>query len=69
VELVASGFCDDADLAAAELSVLGVEVAGDDAELGDGVEIWNDGRAGVDVFFGVASVDDEGVGELALAVH
>ncbi len=68
VEAVAAGFGDDADLAAAELTDLGVEVAGDDAELGDGVEIGNDGGSGVYVFFGIAAVDGEVVGKFALAV-
>ncbi len=68
VKAVGAGLGDDADLAAAELAILGVEVAGDDAELGDGVEVGDDGGAGVDVFFDVAAVDAEEVGELALPV-
>ena len=68
MERVGAGLGDDVDLAAAELAVLGVEVTGENAELGDGIEVGNDGRAHVDVFFDVAAVDDEGVGKFALAV-
>ncbi len=65
---IGPGLGDHADLAAAELAVFGVEVAGEDAELGDGIEVGNDGRAHVDVFLDVAAVEHETVGEFALAV-
>ncbi len=68
MKVVGAGFGDDIDLAAAELAVLGVEVIREDAELGDGIEIGNDCRAHVDVFFDVASIHDETVGEFPLAV-
>ena len=68
VKCVAARLGDDVDLAAAEFAILGVKVAGENAELGDGVEIGDDRGPHIHVFFGVASVNDEGVGEFALAV-
>ena len=68
VKFIGSGFGDNADLAAAVLAILRVEVAGDDAELRDRVEIGNHGCAGVDVLFDVAAVHAEVVGRLALPV-
>ena len=50
---IASGLGDDIDLAAAEFSILRVEVAGDDAEFINRIQVGNDGRAGVDVLFHV----------------
>ena len=64
-----AGLGDDVDLASAEFAVLCVKVAGKYAELGDRIEIGDDRRSHVDVFLGVAAVDDEGVGELALAMN
>jgi hypothetical protein len=68
VEPVGAGLGDYADLSAGKLSVLGIEVAGDDAELGDRIEVGNDGGAGVHVLLDVAAVDAEVVGEFPLAV-
>ena len=69
VKCVAAGLGDDVDLAAAEFAILRVKVAGKNAELGDRVEIGNDRRSHVDVFLGIAAVDDEGVGKLPLAMN
>ena len=68
MKLVGARFCDHVDLSAAVASVFCVEVAGKDAELGNGVEIRNDRSARVHVFFGVAAIHDEGIRKLALAV-
>ena len=68
VKIVTPGFGDDVDLSAAVLAVFGVEIIGENAELRDGIEIRNDGGAHVDVFFDVAAVDHEAVGEFTLAV-
>jgi hypothetical protein len=57
------------DLSAAELAVFGVEVVGENAEFVDGIEVGNNRRAHVDVFFNIASVDQKAVGEFALAVN
>ena len=65
---VGAGFRDDVDLAAAEFAVLGVKVVRQNAELGDGIEIWNHRRAVVHVLFDVASVHDEAVCKFALPV-
>jgi hypothetical protein len=48
--------------------VLCVEVAGEDAELGNGVEIRNDRRSRIHVFFRVAAVYNECIREFPLAV-
>src|SRR5580698_6321879 len=69
VEPIASGLGDDADLTAGEFSVLRVEIAGDDSELSDGIQIGNNGGAGVYILFDVASIHAEIVGELALPVN
>src|ERR1700678_4124409 len=66
---VASGFSDDIDLAAAEFSILRVEVAGDNAELINRIQVGNHGRAGVDILFHVGAVHAEIVGELPLPIH
>src|SRR5215471_11464958 len=58
----------DIDLAAAIVSVLRVEVVGDDAEFRNGVEIGNDRRAVVFALFHVRSVNHETVGRLTLSV-
>ena len=63
VKRIAAGLGDHADLAAAEFPVFGVKVAGDDAELGDRVEVGHDGRARVHVFFRIGAVHAEGVGK------
>jgi hypothetical protein len=68
VPLVRAGFGYHIDLSAAVLAVLCVEIACQEAELGDGIKVGNDGGSGVDHFFDVASIHDEGVGEFALAV-
>ena len=68
VKCIAARFGDDADLAAAVLAVFGVVVAGDDAELGDGIEVGNDGRAGVHILFRIAAVHAEIIRRFALAV-
>jgi hypothetical protein len=54
--------CDDVDLSATELAILGIEVARENSKLSDGVEIRNNRRAYVYVFFHVASVDDDNKG-------
>ncbi len=56
------------DLASAELAVFRVEVTGENPELGDGIQVGNDRRAHVDVFFDVASVQHKAVGKFPLAV-
>ena len=65
---ISPGFRNDIDLAAAEFAIFGVEITGENAEFGDGVEVGNDGRAHVDVFFYVTSVHDEGICEFPLAI-
>ena len=61
MKLIGSRFSDDTDLAAAEVSIFGVEIVGDDAKFGDGVEIQNNGRSVVDTFLGVCSIHHETV--------
>ena len=68
VECIGTGLGNYADLASAELAVFRVEVTGENAELGDGIQVGNDRRAHVDVFFDVAAIQHEAVGELPLAV-
>ena len=51
VKCVGSGLGDDIDLAAAEFAVLRVKIVGQNAKLGDGIEIGNDRRAHVHIFF------------------
>src|SRR5271154_584940 len=69
MKCVGSGFGDYVNLASAEFSVFGVEITGENPELSDGIQVRNDRRAVVDVFFHIASVHDEGVCELPLAVN
>ncbi len=68
VECVGAGLRDHVDLASAELAVFRVEVAGENPELGDGIQVGNDRRAHVDVLFDVASIQHKAVGEFPLAV-
>ena len=68
VKCVRAGFRHDVDLAAAELAVFRIEVVREDPELRDGIEVRNDRRAHVDVFFHVASIHEESVRKLPLAV-
>ena len=67
VKIVVAGLGGDQHLAATEVAVLGVEVAGKNAELGDGVEVGNDGGDVAEVFFHRAAVDGEAIGGFALA--
>ena len=68
MKFVGARFRNDVDLPSAVSSVFRIEVAGEDAELGDGVEIGNDRRPRVHVFFGVGAVHDERIRKLPLAV-
>ena len=45
MKLVGAGFRDNVDLSAAVPAVLRVEVIRKNAELGDGIEVGNDGRS------------------------
>ena len=67
MQLVGAGLGDHIDDAAAVVAVLGVEVVGQDAELGDRIEIGHDGSAAVHQLLHVAAVDHEAVGVFALA--
>ena len=69
VKCVAARLGDDIDLAAAILAIFGIEIIGENSELGDGVQIGNDRSAHVDVFFDVAAIHHKAVGEFALAVN
>ncbi len=68
VKLACARFADDSDDAAVVVAVFGIEVCGKDAELFDGVEVWDDGGAAVHVLLHVDTVDHEAVGGFALAV-
>ena len=65
---IGPGLCDDVDLASAELTIFGVKVIGENAELGDRVQIGDDGGAHVDILFDIAPIHQEAVGKFALAV-
>ncbi len=68
VKCVRAGFRHHIDLAAAELAVFRVEVIRQNPELRDGIEVRNDCRAHIDVFFHVASIHEECVRKFPLAV-
>ena len=68
MQLVAAGFCYDAHLTAAELPVLGIEVAGDDAKLRNGIEVGNNCGARVYVFLRVTAIHAEVVRSFPLPV-
>ena len=59
VERVGAGFGHHVDLASAEFAVFRVEVARENPELGDGIQVGDDRGAHVDVFFDVASIQHE----------
>ena len=67
MELIGPGFGHDIDDPAAVVAVFGVEVVGQDPELGDRIEIGHDRRAAVHQLLHVAAVDHESVGVFALA--
>src|ERR1700722_2214085 len=69
MESVGAGFRNGIDYRAAELTVLGVEAIGDEAEFFDGVEVGNQARTEVAAFADVAAVDEEGIRGFTLAVH
>ena len=69
VESVVAGFCNHADLTAAKLSILGVEVARHDAKLRNRIQVGNDRRTCVHVFFRVAAIHVEVIRSLTLPVH
>ena len=56
------------NVAAGIATIFGIEVTGENAEFGNGVQVRNDCGSSIDVFFGIAPVDNEGVGKLSLAV-
>ena len=66
MQLLSPGFGDHIDNAAAVVPVLRVEVIGQNPELGDRIEIGNNGGAAVHQFLHVAAVDHETVGVFAL---
>src|SRR5208283_2994876 len=68
VKCVGAGFRDNVNLPPAEFAVLGIEIVGENPELGDGIEVGNDRRAHVYILFDVASVHDETVGKFPLPV-
>src|ERR1700733_9024688 len=68
MKLIATRFGDYVDLAAAEFAIFGVEIIGEDAKFGDGIEVRNDGCSEIDVLFDVTSVDHEAIREFALAI-
>ncbi len=68
VESVVAGFCNHADLPAAELPILGVEVARHNAKLGNRIQVGNDRRARIHILFRVAAVHAEVVCGLPLPV-
>ena len=68
MECIGPGLCYHLDLASAELAVFRVKVTRENPELGDGIQVGDDGRAHVDVFFDVATVQHKAVGKFPLAV-
>ena len=67
--MIAARLGGDQHLSAAEVAVLGVEVAGQHAKVVDRIEIRYHGGSVVEVFFNHAAVHVEAVGRLALAAH
>ena len=68
-EIVVPGFCDHIDLPRRKLSILGIEVARDNAEFRDRVKVGNNRRACIYIFFCVAPVHAEVVRRLPLSIH
>ena len=68
VKCIRPGLRHHADLASAELAVFRVKVTRQNPELGDGIQVGNNRRAHVDVFFDVASIQHKAVGKFPLAV-
>ena len=48
--------------------VFGIEVAGQNAELGYRIQIRDDRCSAIDVLFHIATVDNEGIGKFTLAI-
>ena len=56
MEAVGAGFCGHHNLATTVVPVLGIEIAGQDAELGNRVEVGNDAGVLVERFVDVCAV-------------
>ena len=69
VKCIGTGLSYNVDLAAAELAVFGIEVIGENPKFINGIEVGNDRRPHVDVFFDIASIDHKAVGKFPLAVN
>ena len=65
---VAAGFGDDVHHPAVVVSILGVEVVGENTELLDGIQVRNDRGSAVHVLLHVDGIHHESVGGFALAV-
>ncbi len=59
MERVGAGLCDYVDLAAAEISKLGIEVIRDDAELRDRVKVGDKRSPIVNAFFRIRAIDQK----------
>src|SRR5215472_6672060 len=69
VEAVGTGFGDDVDLPAAEVSVLGIVVVCQDAKFRDGVKVGNRSRPTVAALLDGCSIQKKAVISFALTVH
>ena len=69
VECIAARFGDDVDLPAAEFSVLSIEVAGNNAEFVNRIQVRYDRRSGIHVLFDIGAIHAEKIGKLPLSIH
>ena len=68
VILVGAGLGNHADLSAARVAILRIHVAGQNAELGDRIQVWDHGRAHGERLLHLGAVHRESIGELALSI-
>src|SRR5258708_541343 len=68
VNSIGSRFRNDVNLPARIVAVLGVEIVGHDAKLGDGVKVWNNPSSGKGEFLHRGSVQQETIGRFTLAI-
>src|ERR1700691_2550344 len=66
--LIGPGLSNHVDLSAAKLAIFGIEIARENAELGNRIKVRHNRSAHVYVFLGIAPIYDEGVRKLALSI-
>ena len=68
VKLIGAGLGNYVDVPSGIATIFRIEIAGQDTELGNSIEVGNNSRSSVDILFSVAPVHNEGIREFPLPV-